>query len=281
MHTSGSFFGPGEPDTPAHDQFYTTLAEHYSAIFPPGEAQKSFLAGLLGAAGPGPFLDVACGTGAYVLAVALSGRRCVGVDLSPAMISHANLELRRAKEREPGIEAAFAVGDMRSLPGLADGDFAAAACIGNSLPHLLTSEDLHKCLGELVRVVRPGGLLVIQTVNYDGLTLSAPGERVSLPPIKRDTPALLFERQYVRRPDGLLDFVVRLQVEDAPQPGLPSRGYTRSTVLRPWLRGDLESHLRRVGFDEIVAYGAFALRPHRSDAPALVLVATRAIQAKA
>lgn len=276
MSANGSWFASSEPGTAAHDQFYTALAEHYSAIFPPGEAQLSFLAGLLGAAGPGAFLDVACGTGAYVLAVARGGRSSVGVDISPAMIDRAHLELRRAKDLAPGIKAAFIVGDMRSLPELVEGDFAAAACIGNSLAHLLTPEDLHRCLGELARVVRPGGLLVIQTVNYDGLTLSTPGERFSLPPIKRDSPPLLFERQYVQRADGLLDFVVRLQLEDAPQPELVPQWFTQSTLLQPWLRADLERHLTRAGFGRIVAYGGFGLRPHQSDAPALVLVAARA-----
>lgn len=259
----------------AHDEFYTALAEHYSAIFPPGGPQLSFLAGLLGAAGPGPFLDVACGTGAFVLAAAQGGRRSVGVDISPAMINRAQLELRRLAVLIPGIEATFAVGDMRNLPELADSHFAATACIGNSLPHLLTPEDLGSCLTELARVVRPGGLLVIQTVNYDGLMLPKTGSSLSLPVIKRDTPALLFERHYLWRPDGLLDFVVRLRLGDNPQTERSSRELTRSTPLRPWLRADLESHLASAGFGAVVVYGGFDLRPHRGDAPALVLVATR------
>lgn len=257
--------------------FYAALAAHYDAIFPAGERQLSFLGGLLGGAGCGPFLDAACGTGGYVLAVAQTGRRAVGIDLSAAMIARAQARLESLQVTHPTLRAEFAVGDMRRLPGLPEGEFAAAVCIGNSLPHLLRVEDLDACLSELARVLRPGGSLVIQTVNYDGLDLREPGRHHQLPEIRRQEPPLVFRRHYLLRRDGLLDFVVRLRLGDeAGRGGLPE--VSSRTQLRPWRRAELLSRLAAVGLAEAVAYGGFDLRPHDTGAPALVLVARKAVR---
>jgi len=255
--------------------FYTVLAAHYDAIFPAGDRQLSFLGGLLGGAGCGPFLDVACGTGSYVLAVAQTHRRAVGIDLSTAMITRAHSRLKSLEVTHPRLRAEFAVGDMRRLAGLPDGEFAAAVCIGNSLPHLLNAEDVDACLSELARVLRPGGPLVIQTVNYDCLDLREPGCRHQLPEIRRQEPPLVFRREYRLRPDGLLDFAVRLRLDDEVRSDGPLE-MSSTTQLKPWRRAELVSRLAAVGLTEAVAYGGFDLRPHDDQAPALVLVARRA-----
>ena len=40
-------------------------------------------------------------------------------------------------------------------------------CLGNSLPHLLTQADLVAALRGMASVLRPGGLLILQNLNYD------------------------------------------------------------------------------------------------------------------
>jgi demethylmenaquinone methyltransferase / 2-methoxy-6-polyprenyl-1,4-benzoquinol methylase len=97
-------------------------------------------------------VDVACGSGALTRELARrvgpSGR-VVGVDVSVEM-------LRRARRRSAHGRPAYELGDALDLP-LADAD-ADAATIAFGLRNVA---DYRRCLGEMVRVVRPGGRVVV------------------------------------------------------------------------------------------------------------------------
>lgn len=100
-------------------------------------------------------LDVACGAGKLVRAVAPRVERAVGVDLSSGMIEDAR---RRTEEEAPaGAERIeFAVGPSDDLP-FADGEFTA----------LITTTAFHHfpdpagSVREMSRVLAPGGRIVI------------------------------------------------------------------------------------------------------------------------
>ena len=99
----------------------------------------------------GRALDIATGTGDLALAMA----RCpgidqaVGIDLLPDMIA-----LGRSKAKSKGLtgRTTLLLGDALQLP-FPDGSFACATS-GFSLRNM---PDLEWALGEMVRVVRPGG----------------------------------------------------------------------------------------------------------------------------
>ncbi|GAA4901701.1 methyltransferase family protein [Actinomycetospora succinea] len=99
----------------------------------------------------GEVLDAACGTGRWAAYLAGRGHVVVGVDQSPAM-----LDLARAKLPD----ARFLDGDLARLP-LPDASVDAAVC-ALALVHV---EDLHQAIGELARVVRPGGRIVVSDVH--------------------------------------------------------------------------------------------------------------------
>jgi len=273
--TGKALNGSTDPDV------YQLLAQHYTALFPAAPAQLGFIAGLLSATGGEGFLDLACGAGAYTLAVAATGRRALGIDLSPEMISQAEQlldrhEQERKRNTQQALAASFRVADMRRLVGIDDAEFGVAACIGNSLAHLLLVEDLVVAFAEMARVVHPGGALLLQTVNYDRLDLGAlaMGASEHLPDIKRQDPALTFERWYTGRPDALIDFHIRLTLFEgaAPEPRQVLQGVM---PLRPWTTTDIMQELDRAGFGRISLFGGFDLRPHDSTAPATVIAALR------
>lgn len=99
----------------------------------------------------GEVLDAACGTGRYAAHLAARGHSVIGVDQSPAM-----LDLARAKL--PG--GRFLHGELTDLP-LGDRSVDAAVC-ALALVHVA---DLATAIGELARVVRPGGRIVISDVH--------------------------------------------------------------------------------------------------------------------
>jgi demethylmenaquinone methyltransferase / 2-methoxy-6-polyprenyl-1,4-benzoquinol methylase len=111
-------------------------------------ARAADLAGV----GPGSrALDVATGTGDLAVELASRGASVTGLDFSEAM-----LDLARAKA--PGIE--FVQGNALELP-FADGEFDAVT-VGFGARNFA---DLERGLGELARVTRPGGRVVILEIT--------------------------------------------------------------------------------------------------------------------
>jgi demethylmenaquinone methyltransferase / 2-methoxy-6-polyprenyl-1,4-benzoquinol methylase len=97
-------------------------------------------------------LDAACGTGDLALADLRAGAAVVtGVDFSERM-------LERARRKSASVE--WVRGDLLALP-LADGSFDAAT-IGFGVRNLA---DLERGLGELHRVLRPGGRLAVLEIT--------------------------------------------------------------------------------------------------------------------
>ncbi len=106
-------------------------------------------------AGPGArVLDVATGTGDLALELArrvAPGGEVVGSDFSEAMLARA-----QRKPRPAGVELRFEWGDALELP-YADQSFDAAT-VGFGARNF---SDLSRGLAEMVRVVRPGGRVVV------------------------------------------------------------------------------------------------------------------------
>ena len=97
----------------------------------------------------GPACDLGCGPGHVARYLRGRGVEVIGVDLSPAMVG-------TARALNPGIE--FRQGDMRSLD-VEDGAWAGIAAF-YSLIHIPPPE-IVEVLGELKRVLRPGGPLLL------------------------------------------------------------------------------------------------------------------------
>lgn len=96
-------------------------------------------------------LDAGCGDGALACAAALRGAAVIGVDPDPAMLAAA-----RARAKQAGVEAAFSEGRIESLP------FAGASFdVVVAITVLCFVADAAAALRELVRVLRPGGRLVL------------------------------------------------------------------------------------------------------------------------
>ncbi|MEU3669517.1 class I SAM-dependent methyltransferase [Streptomyces virginiae] len=155
--------------------FYDGLADRYDLIYADWDASvtrqgRALDALLTTALGPGPHtvLDNACGIGTQSLGLSALGHKVTGTDLSPLSAARA---AREAARRGPALPVAAA--DMRALP-FADASFDAVVCADNALPHLLTARDVCAALAETLRVLRPGGLLLLSTRPYGDLLRARP-----------------------------------------------------------------------------------------------------------
>jgi len=133
---------------------YDTVAEEYATSFRDELAGKpldrALLASLAEQAGDGaPIADPGCGPGHIAAWLAGQGMAPVDIDLSPAMIAV-------GRRDHPNVE--FREGNLLELPA-ADGEFAAAIAF-YSIIHLQPGE-LQRAFGEIHRVLRPGGLLLV------------------------------------------------------------------------------------------------------------------------
>ncbi|MFI5781241.1 class I SAM-dependent methyltransferase [Nocardia sp. NPDC051570] len=113
-------------------------------------------------------LDVACGIGTQALGIAQLGYDTVAADLSSVAAQRA-----RTEAQARGVPLRVVAADMRSLPFPAI-TFDIVVCADNALPHLLNSTDVIDACEEMLRVLRPGGLLLLTVRDYDALRRTRP-----------------------------------------------------------------------------------------------------------
>lgn len=107
---------------------------------------------------PASLLDLACGTGTYLVARAREGVACTGVDRSLAM-----LEVARAKADEARVPIALVCADLRH-PAIGR-RFDLVTCFYDALNHLTRPDDLRRALAGAAALLAPGGLLMFDTSN--------------------------------------------------------------------------------------------------------------------
>ncbi|MBK7616639.1 MAG: class I SAM-dependent methyltransferase [Burkholderiales bacterium] len=107
-------------------------------------------------------LDVSCGIGTQAIALAQRGYSVSASDLSEREIERARLE---AKSRS--AKADFSVCDMRNAHGHHGSGFDVVVSIDNSIPHLLTDEDILLALKQMTACLLPGGGCLITIRDYE------------------------------------------------------------------------------------------------------------------
>jgi glycine/sarcosine N-methyltransferase len=190
-------------------------------------------------------LDAACGTGHHAIALAQRGYRVLGTDLSSEMV-------RRARENAAaaGVDARFEVAGFGDAAALRE-QFDAVICLGNSLPHLLTSEAVSATLADFAAVLHPGGWLVVQNRNFDRVW--AERERFMGPQSYKDGAGeWIFVRFYDFHEETITFNMVRLW-----RTGEAWSQSVEATELRPIFRSGLEAALAEAGFDHAVFYGGY------------------------
>jgi len=111
-------------------------------------------------------LDAGAGPGRFTLELARLGATITVADLSPAQ-----LELNRRTLAEAGLEDCVAhrvQADILDLGAFDADTFDATVCYGGPLSYVLDRAD--EALGELLRVTRPGGHVLLSVMSLVGAT---------------------------------------------------------------------------------------------------------------
>jgi SAM-dependent methyltransferase len=190
-------------------------------------------------------LDAACGTGHHAIALAQEGYRVTGTDLSAVMIEKAVENAAKV-----AVEIPFVVRGLGALGELGK-TFDAVLCLGNSLPHLQTASEVNDALSDFRRVLRPGGVLVIQNRNFDRVWVER--ERFMPPQSHRDGDE---ERLFLR----FYDFHLNTITFNMIRLWRRNEGWEQaveSTELRPILSHELHTGLVSAGFGDTTLYGGY------------------------
>ncbi len=246
--------------------FYDALAAGYDAMT--GFVQRTaraerFVADLLARHGemvPRAAADVGCGTGAYTLALGRAGFDALGLDPSPEMVQQARRNAARLKQ-----DARFVQAGLAEVDGETNQPLDLVVCMGNTVPHILDPADLRDGFAAAHAALRAGGILAVQTLNYDHIL--ADRERI----VSIDTEGNeSFVRFYDFLPDGLVHFNLLRFGHAAGEHTLTS------VLLHPYRQAELVAALEHAGFWQIAAYGSLDFAPFDpASSETLLLVAER------
>lgn len=211
-------------------------------------------------------LDAAMGTGMHAIALAQCGFMTAGADISQGMVDRSRDNAQTAGVTVRMEKAGF--GNLADV--FATASFDGLLCLGNSLPHILSSAELEGTLADFGTILRPGGLLLFQNRNFD--SVMAHRERWMEPQAHAEGDTeWLFQRFYDFDPDGLISFqMVTLKRVGR---GAWSQSVTTSRI-RPLLKDNLISSLKANGFSDIHAFGNMSGVPFDAEtSPNLVVTA--------
>lgn len=236
--------------------FYENMAEVYHHIFPVGKKadfiQKKMVAN-------SRVIDIGCSDGRVAKELVVRGYEVTGIDLSEEMVQVAK------KISEDGRLFKVKTMDMIQIEAYyPKGHFDGAYCIGNTLVHLSNEGAIDKTIRSMANILKPGGKLVIQIINYDHIF----SEQVKvLPMIENEF--VKFERFYDLM-DEKVGFRTVLEIKRS------NHIIEKETYLFPIRKNGLENLLLTNGFSQISWYGGFDGRPFTKDSLPLIVVGVKA-----
>jgi SAM-dependent methyltransferase len=149
-------------------EFYDQLANFYHLIYSNWDetidCQGQQLSDVIESEWPRSHtvLDVSCGIGTQSIGLAKRGFEVTASDISEGAIRRAETEASRLN-----VEVGFSVCDMRQAYSHHGSGFDVVISCDNSLPHLLTDQDLLTALENMLACLSPGGGCVISVRDYE------------------------------------------------------------------------------------------------------------------
>lgn len=219
-----------------------------------------------GPAGAGGILDAGCGSCRQAIAVAQAGYTVAAIDASEEMTA-----LARNRVAKAGVNVAVERLKYDELAQRFGRRFDGVYCVGNSLAAAGSREAVRDAVANFARVLRPGGRLFIQVLNF--------------PPMRAHYPCVRGPR--VTEHDGVTSVSSRIFFFDGDRclvtnvthekSGSGWQQHARTGVLYPVTSAELTEWCRgeRIVVDHL--YGSHAREPFDPERSIdLILVGTRA-----
>ncbi len=239
--------------------FYSSISIAYDQLFPLNPAQVEFVDSCFGNSVVGKkLIDAGCGTGSLAIILARRSAQVIGFDSDSKMIDV-------ALEKQPqALNLKFKVGDLiDEINKFEESKFDGILCFGNTLVHLANKEQIAQFIKQSYKLLKRGGRLLIQIINYDRVLND---EVDSLPSLYTDN--YEFIRRYHHQPDGLIDFETVLSAK------FTCEQTVNNVLLMPLQKQELEDMLTLL-FSGVKFYGDFKKSPWNKDSFHSVVEATK------
>ncbi len=219
-----------------------------------------------------PVLELGCGTGRIMMALADAGKRITGLDLSERMLERA-VKKRAALNKEARERVHLVQGDMARFD-LGE-TFRLVIIPFRPFQHLLEVQQQVDCLECVRKHLAPGGRLILDVFQTDA-------ERMHDPVHMREmlvTEYATTDGRQVRITERVAAFHRAEQRNDVEmifsirhRDGRQER-MVFAWPLRYFFRYEVEHLLARCGFRVTALYGNFDRTPIRDDSPEMIFVA--------
>jgi len=190
---------------------------------------------LLGLIPGSKILDLYCGNGRHAVGLAQKGFKVVGIDISFSRISFA-----RNWARDEGAGAIFLIGDAQALP--LRQTFEAVLILGGSFTHWHEEERNLSLLQGFRKVLKPGGLLLIDNPN-----------------------PLRFWR--IQHPEGTLAEQRKVPHFDLPLGQGETSGYVRYYCI-----DKMKNLFKKADFDVQGILGSRGREPYTAESPRMIII---------
>jgi len=236
--------------------FYQVLSRFYDDIFPKNPVQIEFLNRFT--FNRNKILDIAAGSGNQALELAMAGHQVTAIDLDEVMIKTIK---QKASARKLQLDA-YAL-DMKNIETL-DKSFDMIMCIGNSIVHLDSIDDISLTLKKIYHLLSKNGALIVQTVNYDRILQHNITE---LPVIHHAEKGITFVRTY-EHAQKKIKFHGTLTIDNS----FEQQTFQNCVELYPLTSNELMNAMGIAGFSTVELFGNFKGDSYHNDSPALIAV---------
>ncbi len=254
---------PTTDSAKAVSRFYDGLAGDYDRMTGFEKrvvVERPFFKSLVDSHGIRRAVDAGAGTGFHSLLLSELGVKVSAVDVSPAMLEalRRNAALRRVEVET--VRSTFA-----DIAGRLHGTYDAVFCLGNSLAHILTEEELLATLSGFRSLLGKGGILFAQLLNYAKLLAS----RDRIQSVAEDA-GKVFVRFY-----DFEEVLVRFNILTLTRAPSGFETHLESVPLRPWVAEDMRPLLEKAGFSFSRLFGGISMAPfERKSSKDLVILSS-------
>lgn len=235
--------------------FYKVLSKYYDVIFQGNPMQIEFIKGYLKS--HSSILDIAAGSGNQSIELARLNYKVTAIDLDPVMV----LKTKQKKGTELKNITAKVL-DMRNIDQLGLASFNTAICVGNSIVHLDSYNEIKKVVEKVYLSLKEEGIFIIQVVNYDRILKE---NITQLPIIERKEQGIKFVRTYKHINQRIIFNGELIINHDGTK-----EAFHNSVELYPLTSIQLKEVLISSGFKKVELFGDFKRNDFSITSPALI-----------
>ena len=226
-------------------KFYSDISQAYSNLFPFNQAQFHFVGKTLGSFAEKRILDLGCGTGDLSLRMAEEGAWVEAIDLNVDFI-----EMAKSKNNHPAIN--YREMDMLDIgKPFPPGFFDCVTCFGNTLVHLTSLAQISELIKLVYGLLKEGGWLLIQILNYDYIL----GEKVGELPLIETSHEKFIRRYFFPENERHIRFNTELIFKNTGE------SVVNETTLLPVKKNELVDLLQLNRFTSIGLFADFNRNP--------------------